>query len=63
MNTAFRNIAEEGKWKLVTIKVLFISYILTYERKDGSKSWCDVGTSGKILRNGEKCLVQYIYLK
>ena len=48
---------EESKMKIDTNqKIYLLAYILPYEREDGTKSWCDVGTSGGDLEKwGEKC--------
>jgi hypothetical protein len=42
-----RNLADESHLKIgYDKKFYFLAYILPYEREDGSKSWCEVGTSG-----------------
>lgn len=53
---SLRNIVEESKMKIDTNqKIYLLAYILPYEREDGTKSWCDVGTSGGDLEKwGEK---------
>jgi hypothetical protein len=36
-------------------KFYLLTYILPYERQDGSKSWCDVGADGMDIENwGQK---------
>ncbi|BCY28933.1 hypothetical protein [Flavobacterium okayamense] len=53
---SLRNIVEESNLKIdYNEKFYLLAYILPYEREDGSKSWCDVGTSGGDLEKwGEK---------
>lgn len=61
---SLRNIAEESKMEIrYNEKFYLLAYILPYERKDGSKSWCDVGTSGKDIENwGEKFGIKHYLL-
>lgn len=53
---SLRNIAEESKMEIGYGKKFYLlAYILPYEREDGSKSWCEVGTSGaEIEKWGER---------
>lgn len=52
---SLRNIAEESKMEVCYDKKFYLlAYILPYEREDGSKSWCDVGASGKNIENWGK---------
>jgi len=40
-----------------------MAYILPYEREDGSKSWCEVGTNGRDVENwGEKFNIKHYLL-
>lgn len=49
---SLRNIAEESELEIGYGKEFYLlAYILPYERPDGSKSWCEVGTSGKDIEN------------
>lgn len=61
---SLRNIAEESKMEIrYNEKFYLLAYILPYERKDGSKSWCDVGTSGKDIEKwGEKFGIKHYLL-
>jgi hypothetical protein len=61
---SLRNIAEESKMKIrYNEKFYLLAYILPYERKDGSKSWCDVGTNGKDIEKwGEKYGIKHYLL-
>ncbi|MBS9774770.1 MAG: hypothetical protein KGV59_06400 [Tenacibaculum sp.] len=61
---SLRNIAQESKLKIdYNKKFYLLAYILPYERKDGSKSWCEVGTSGKeIDKWGEKFGIKHYLL-
>ena len=44
---SLRNLADESNLEISYNKKFYLlAYILPYERKDGSKSWCDVGTAG-----------------
>ena len=53
---SLRNLADESNLEIgYNEKFYFLAYILPYEREDGSKSWCDVGTSGATIEKwGEK---------
>lgn len=53
---SLRNIAQESSMEIgYGEKFYLLAYILPYEREDGSKSWCDVGISGRDIENwGEK---------
>jgi len=53
---SLRNIAEESKMKIgYNEKFYFLAYILPYDKKNGSKSYCEVGTNGnEIEKWGEK---------
>ena len=53
---SLRNIAEESNMTIgYNKKFYLLTYILPYERQDGSKSWCDVGTDGMDIENwGQK---------
>lgn len=61
---SLRNIAQESKMEIGYGKKFYLlAYILPYERKDGSKSWCDVGSSGKDIKNwGEKFGIKHYLL-
>ena len=61
---SLRNIAEESKMKIGYDKKFYLlAYILPYEHKDGSKSWCEVGTSGKDIENwGKKFGIKHYLL-
>ncbi|WKD86886.1 hypothetical protein KCTC32516_02266 [Polaribacter huanghezhanensis] len=61
---SLRNIAEESKMEISYDKKFYLlAYILPYEKKDGSKSWCDVGTSGKDIENwGKKFGIKHYLL-
>lgn len=61
---SLRNIVQESKLKIdYNKKFYLLAYILPYERKDGSKSWCEVGTSGKeIDKWGEKFGIKHYLL-
>lgn len=61
---SLRNIAEESKMEISYDKKFYLlAYILPYERKDGSKSWCDVGSSGKEIEKwGEKFGIRHYLL-
>ncbi len=61
---SLRNIAQESNLKIdYNKKFYLLAYILPYERKDGSKSWCEVGTSGKeIDKWGEKFGIKHYLL-
>ena len=61
---SLRNIAEESSLEIkYNEKFYLLAYILPYEREDGSKSWCEVGTAGKDLENwGEKFGIKHYLL-
>ncbi len=61
---SLRNIAEESKMEIgYDEKFYLLAYILPYEREDGSKSWCEVGTSGKEIEKwGEKFGIKHYLL-
>lgn len=47
---SLRNLADESNLEIAyNEKFYFLAYILPYEREDGSKSWCEVGTSGDSI--------------
>lgn len=49
---SLRNLADESKLAInYNEEFHFMAYIMPYKRKDGSKSWCDVGGSGKDIEN------------
>lgn len=53
---SLRNIVDESHMDIgYDEKFYLLAYIPPYEREDGSKSWCEVGTSGKDIESwGEK---------
>jgi len=59
-----RNIADESNLEIgYNEKFYLLAYILPYKREDGSKSWCDVGTSGKEIEKwGEKFGIKHYLL-
>ncbi len=59
-----RNLVEESKMEIGYDKKFYLlAYILPYEREDGSRSWCQVGTSGKDIENwGEKFGIKHYLL-
>ena len=61
---SLRNIAEESNMEIGYDKKFYLlAYILPYQREDGSKSWCDVGTSGKDIENwGKKFGIKHYLL-
>ena len=61
---SLRNIAEESKLDIGYGKKFYLlAYILPYQREDGSKSWCEVGTSGKEIEKwGEKFGIKHYLL-
>lgn len=61
---SLRNIAEESKMAIGYDKKFYLlAYILPYEHKDGSVSWCEVGTSGKDIENwGSKFGIKHYLL-
>jgi hypothetical protein len=61
---SLRNLADESNLEIgYNEKFYFLAYILPYEREDGSKSWCDVGTSGATIEKwGEKFGIKHYLL-
>lgn len=61
---SLRNIAEESKMEIGYDKKFYLlAYILPYERADESKSWCEVGISGKEIENwGKKFGIKHYLL-
>lgn len=61
---SLRNIADESKLEVgYNKKFYLLADILPYEREDGSKSWCEVGTSGKEIENwGKKFGIKHYLL-
>lgn len=61
---SLRNIAEESNMEIGYDKKFYLlAYILPYQREDGSKSWCEVGTSGKDIENwGKKFGIKHYLL-
>ena len=61
---SLRNLADESKLPIgYNEKFYFLAYILPYEREDGSKSWCEVGTSGDTIETwGEKFGIEHYLL-
>ncbi len=61
---SLRNIADESKLEIgYNEKFYLLAYILPYVREDGSKSWCEVGTSGKEIENwGKKFGIKHYLL-
>lgn len=61
---SLRNLADESNLEIgYNEKFHFLAYILPYEREDGSKSWCDVGTSGDSIEKwGEKFGIEHYLL-
>ncbi|TXE15526.1 hypothetical protein ES692_16215 [Psychroserpens burtonensis] len=59
-----RNLADESNLKIgFHDKFYFLVYILPYEREDGSKAWCDVGSSGDAIEKwGEKFGIEHYLL-
>lgn len=53
---SLRNLADESSLEIGYDKKFYLlSYTLPHEREDGSKSWCEVGTSGRDVENwGDK---------
>lgn len=49
---SLRNLADESNLDISYNNPFYLlSYVLPYEREDGSKSWCQVGTSGDAIEN------------
>lgn len=61
---SLRNIADESNLDIQYNESFYLlAYILPYEREDGSKSWCEVGTAGKDLENwGNKFGIKHYLL-
>jgi len=61
---SLRNLADESKLPIgYGENFYFMAMILPYERKDGSKSWCEVGSNGKDIENwGKKYGVKHYLL-
>lgn len=61
---SLRNLAEESKLPIVYGgKFYFMAVILPYQRANGSKSWCEVGSSGKDIENwGKKFGIKHYLL-
>ena len=61
---SLRNLADESKLPIGYDKPFhFLAYILPYKRADGSKSWCEVGSSGKDIENwGKKFGIKHYLL-
>lgn len=61
---SLRNIAQESNLEIgYNDKFYLLAYILPYEMEDGSKSWCEVGSSGKDIENwGEKFGIKHYIL-
>ncbi len=61
---SLRNVAEESNLKIGYNKRFYLLvYILPYDRKDGHKSYCDVGTNGKDIENwGKKFGIKHYLL-
>lgn len=61
---SLRNLADESKLEIgYGKKFYFMAYILPYKHKDGSSSWCEVGSSGKDIENwGKKFGIKHYLL-
>lgn len=61
---SLRNIADESNLEIgYNKKFYLLAYILPAERADGSKSWCDVGSSGNDIENwGKKFGIKHYLL-
>ena len=61
---SLRNLADESKLPIgYGKKFYFMAYILPYQRANGSKSWCEVGSSGKDIENwGKKFGIKHYLL-
>ena len=61
---SLRNLADESKLPIgYGQNFYFMAMILPYEREDGSKSWCEVGSNGKDIENwGKKYGVKHYLL-
>ena len=61
---SLRNLADESNLAIgYNKKFYLLAYILPYEREDGSKSWCEVGTAGDDIEKwGEKFGIKHYLL-
>lgn len=61
---SLRNLADESKLPIAYgAQFHLMAMILPYQREDGSKSWCEVGTNGKDVENwGKKYGVKHYLL-
>jgi hypothetical protein len=61
---SLRNLADESNLKIGYNKEFYLlAYILPYEREDGSKSWCEVGTAGDDVEKwGKKFGIKHYLL-
>jgi len=61
---SLRNLADESNLKIgYNKKFYLLAYILPYEREDGSKSWCEVGTAGDDIEKwGKKFEIKHYLL-
>ncbi len=61
---SLRNLADESNLEIgYNEKFYLLAYILPYEREDGSKSWCEVGTAGDDIEKwGEKFGIKHYLL-
>ena len=61
---SLRNLVDESNLDIGYNKAFYLlAYILPYEREDGSKSWCEVGTSGDDIEKwGEKFGIKHYLL-
>jgi hypothetical protein len=61
---SLRNLADESNLEIgYNEKFYLLGYILPYEREDGSKSWCDVGTAGDSIEEwGKKFGIKHYLL-
>lgn len=61
---SLRNLADESKLPIGYGENFYLmAMILPYEREDGSKSWCEVGSNGKDIENwGKKYGVKHYLL-
>lgn len=61
---SLRNLPDESNLQIGYDKPFYLlAYILPYEREDGSKSWCEVGTAGEDVEKwGEKFGIKHYLL-
>ncbi|MBV7270550.1 hypothetical protein [Winogradskyella luteola] len=61
---SLRNLADESDLEIGYNKAFYLlAYILPYEREDGSKSWCQVGSSGDDIEKwGEEYGIKHYLL-